>query len=184
MIAASGCGLSGAVPDIRSMAAVVDKLTYGTWLSNLAKTLQVLDLSHNRIGSLASLPATLRMDLSHNAAPLLVMESVFVDAVRDRVDLWFVDTQLSNANDMQKLMSAELKLQKDYSRIRDGFACQEFQEPVLQVTPELFMPEQMCACRAGYMGSATNCSPCLENTYASATGTLQRNCFKHLGVSE
>ncbi|CAK9004781.1 unnamed protein product, partial [Durusdinium trenchii] len=167
MIAASGCGLSGAVPDIRSMAAVVDKLTYGTWLSNLAKTLQVLDLSHNRIGSLASLPATLRMDLSHNAAPLLVMESVFVDAVRDRVDLWFVDTQLSNANDMQKLMSAELKLQKDYSRIRDGFACQEFQEPVLQVTPELFMPEQMCACRAGYMGSATNCSPCLENTYAS-----------------
>ena len=171
-IAASSAGLSGEVPDLAAgIGAIVDGASYSAWTGKLSTTLQGLDVSSNSITGLPAVPANLRVDLGNNKIPVVVTPSAVVATTRRQVDMRLESTELANPGQLVQLLSRELRLQDNYTRIVGGFACRELVLPWLRITPELFMPEEMCGCRAGYTGHAITCSPCPANTYSSASWT-------------
>ena len=42
-------------------------------------------------------------------------------------------------------------------RHAEGYTCTNFVVPTLRVTPELFLPEDMCTCQKGYSGRGASC---------------------------
>ena len=176
-IAASSAALTGEVPDLATLSARVDGVWYSPWLSRLSQTLQVLDLSWNSLMSLTAVPASLRVDLSKNRVILDVAPSALAAATTRKVEVWLEGTQMANSGQLRQLLPQELRLQNNYTRTSGGFACRELVEPWLRVTPELFMPAEMCACRPGYMGHATSCSPCPANTYSNESRTCNAHGF-------
>ena len=176
-IAASSAGLTGDVPDLADLDARVDGKWEGQWVSKLSRTLQALDLSGNNLTALTVLPASLRVDVSRNKIPLAVTPFALATATSRQVDMWLEGTQMANPGELRQLLQHELRLEVNYTRIVGGFACRELVEPWLRITPELFMPENMCACRAGYKGHATRCSPCPVNTYSNASWTRNAHAF-------
>ena len=176
-IAASNAGLTGEVPDLTDVYASVDSILYGHWRSKLSQTLQGLDVSSNKLTALTVVPAGLRVDLSNNRIPLMVTPSAVAAATSRQIDVWLEGTQIANPEQLGQLLARELRLQDNYTRTVGSFACRELAQPWLRITPELFMPEEMCGCRAGYTGHATSCSPCPENTYSSEAWTRNPCCF-------
>ena len=168
-IAASGCGLSGAVPNLIEMSVRLNGIAYASFRTKLAQSLQTLDISANRLSSIASLPAALRVDLRQNAVPLKVKPYTLQEAVQRGIELWLDGTALQNPEDLQYLVNHVLRLRPEFAKSRWSFACRELVEPTLRVTPHIFMPEEMCACQAGFHGFATNCSPCPSDTYSTET---------------
>ena len=167
-LSASGAGLHGSMPNLASMDAQVDRGTYSTWSGKLAASLQVVDLSSNHLSSMPFLPASVRVVLDDNAVPLAIAKSVLQKAVRLDIEVWLRGTRLKNPEELQQLLPQELLLQKSYAA-SDGsnFACRQLVNPLVQVTPHMFMPENMCGCRPGYTGFATSCAVCAEKTYSS-----------------
>lgn len=166
-IAASGCGLSGAVPNLIEMSVRLNGIAYASFRTKLAQSLQTLDISANQLSSIASLPAALRVDLRQNAVPLKVKPYTLQEAVQRSIELWLDGTALQNPEDLQYLVNHVLRLRPEFAKSRWSFACRELVEPTLRVTPHIFMPEEMCACQAGFHGFATNCSPCPSDTYST-----------------
>ena len=174
-ILASGCHIFGQMPSLHAVGAMVDGISYATWYSVLASTLQVLDVSNNNLSAVPYVPAALRMDISKNSRPIVMNRSAFQDSVQRGVELWVTDTQLANPLEVQDLLKKELKLQEAWVPSKQGHACHELVAPTLRVTPEKFLPEEMCSCRPGYFGHGTQCSPCLKNTFSSEAQV----CFAH-----
>ena len=170
-VAASSAGLTGEVLDLAGIAASVDGDLYSSWISKLSMTLQGLDVSSNSIAALTAVPARLRVDLGNNKIPVVITPSAVTVATRRQVELWLEGTQIGHPEELGQLLAHELRLQDNYTRTVGGFACRELVLPWLRITPELFMPEEMCGCRAGYTGHAITCSPCPANTYSSASWT-------------
>ena len=54
-----------------------------------------------------------------------------------------------------------------------GYICAEFTRASLKVTPDLFLPDQMCTCFRGYAGRGTACKACPANTFTDREGQLQ-----------
>ena len=171
VLLASHAGLDGAMPNLADMRAMKDHVIYSNWLnSKLAGSLQVMDLSSNRLSTISFLPASVRAVLSDNTVPLAVAASVLQKAVQLDIEVWLRGTNLKNPAELQQLLPHELLLQKSYAvSAGSNFACRELVNPLLQVTPHIFMPEDMCGCRPGYAGFATSCAPCAENTYSTET---------------
>ena len=178
-IVASSAGITGEVPDLSDLDALVDNAWQSQWMSKLSRTLQALDLSSNSVTALTVIPASLRVDLSHNQVPLRLSPSALVTATSKQVELWLEGTELANPGDLEELLANELRLQQNYTRMVAGSACRELLKPWLRITPELFMPLQMCSCRAGYWGHATHCSPCPVDTYSSEPWLCDQ-CFSVL----
>ena len=172
-ISASNAELTGEVPDLAAVRANVDKSWRTHWVSKLSQTLQALDVSSNKLTSLTALPACIRVDVSKNRIPLFLAPSIPVAATSRQVDMLLEGTRVANPEDLRQLLPHELRLQEKFTRIGGDFACRELLEPWLRITPELFMPEAMCGCRAGYKGHGANCSLCPANTYSSEVNSTQ-----------
>ena len=170
-IAASDAALTGDVPDLAALDAYVYNVWYPRWVSTLSQTLQALDVSSNSLASVRVLPASLRVDLSKNRIPLFLAPSILVTATSRQVELWLEDLKIANPEELRQLLPHELRLQQKFTRILGDSACRELVEHWIRITPELFMPEAMCGCRAGFNGNGTNCSPCPANTYSSESRT-------------
>ena len=166
-ILASGCHIFGRMPNLKALRAQVAGVAYVSWDSILATTLQVLDVSGNILSAVSTLPAALRIDVSHNSRPIAISRSAFEEALRRGVDLWATDAPLANPLDVEGLLEEELRLQEAWVPSKHGFACHELVAPNLRVTPEKFLPEEMCSCQPGYFGHGIQCSPCLKNTFSS-----------------
>ena len=171
VLLASHAGLDGAMPNLAVMRAAKDQVIYQNWWSSkLAGSLQVMDLSSNRLSTVSFLPASVRVVISDNTVPLAVAASVLQKAVQLDIEVWLRGTRLNNPEELQQLLPYELLLQNQFAASDGGtFTCRELANPLLQVTPQLFMPEAMCGCRPGYKGVATRCAPCAENTYSTET---------------
>ena len=62
--------------------------------------------------------------------------------------------------------SNELQMEAMWiTRDSGGYSCHDLVRRNLQVTPERFLPNFMCACGPGHFGSGTNCSACPEDTF-------------------
>lgn len=169
---ASGCNLTGHVPNIAAMRARVDGVETGDWRSTLSRSLQILDLSANYLASAPAVIASVRMDLRKNKMPINLPSVLITKAVKKQTELWLEGTQLANPEDLQPLVSHELAIREMYTRQKRSFSCRLLNNALLWVTPELFLPQAMCACRQGYTGNGTMCSPCPANSYSSETQLL------------
>ena len=177
-IAASSAGLTGDVADLAGITAIVDGFSYSSWTSKLSMTLQAIDISSNSIGALTGVPARLRVDLGNNRIALVVTRSVVAAATSRQVELWLEGTRIKNPEELGQLLPRELRPQDKFTtRTGSTFACRELVLPWLRITPELFMPEEMCACRAGYTGHATTCTPCPADTYSGESWPCNDNAF-------
>ena len=170
-LSASGAGLRGSMPNLAGVQAQVDGTSYSSWTnSKLAGSLQIVDLSSNQLDSMSSLPASVRVVLDNNAVPLAVAPLVLREAMQRNIEVWLRGTRLKNPEELQQLLPHELLLKRHFAA-NDGsnFSCRELVSPLLQITPHIFMPEDMCGCRPGYEGFATSCAQCAENTYNDET---------------
>ncbi|CAE7618200.1 ESAG8C [Symbiodinium sp. CCMP2592] len=182
-IAAAGNGLQGDMPNLNAMRLEVDGALFEVWGSLLSESLRALDLSGNNVTSLSILPLKLlRMDLSRNMGPLVISPLVLTEAVKKEVDLNLYRTRLANREEVEPLLRKELKLQETRSPPEEnaGYACIDLAATNLRVTPDRFLPEQMCVCRPGHKGFGTNCSSCPANTFSDTENQAECNaCPQH-----
>ena len=165
-IAAARCGLTGNMVDLSAVDATVDG-TPQWWHSILAQSLQIIDLSHNHLEEVGTLPAKVRMEINHNRDPLAVRPAVVQKAVKNGVELWLFNTEISNRKELQKLLVNELAVDETWTDSTKSYECRNLAAPNLRVSPDLFLPLDMCGCRPGYAGTGTNCSVCPANTFNS-----------------
>ncbi|CAE7391857.1 RLK7 [Symbiodinium natans] len=171
-LAASGCGLHGEVPALDMMQVQIDKTIFTSWSSMLKETLHALDISSNAVTSLYSLPSTLQLDLRHNTVPLTIGSQTLAEAAHLRLDLNLEGTQLANREEVRTLLGTELELSKSrsYANETGGYICAGFTLASLHVTPDLFLPDDMCVCLQGYQGTGTMCKTCPASTFAAEEG--------------
>ncbi|CAE7706626.1 RCH2 [Symbiodinium sp. CCMP2456] len=177
-IAAAGNGLQGDMPNLSNMRLEVDGTGFEVWASVLSESLRALDLSENNVTALSVLPLKLlRMDLSRNMGPLVISPAVLAEAVKTEVDLNLYRTRLANREEVQPLLHKELKLQDTRSPPEEnaGYACIDLAATNLRVTPDRFLPEQMCVCRPGHKGFGINCSSCPSNTFSDTENQAECN---------
>ena len=162
IILARGCGITGEVKP--------------PWFFSLLwRSLQLFDLSENRLDAVHALPAKLRLDVSHNEIPLRVSRDVIKSAAKSGTDLWMMNTELANKEEIMSNCSSELQMEEMWTpRETGGYSCHDLVRPNIRVTPERFLPQLMCACGPGHFGSGTNCSRCLQNTFNDQMD--QRKC--------
>ena len=163
ILLARGCGITGEVKS--------------PWLasSSLWYSLQLFDLSGNRLDAVHAWPAKLRLDVSHNEIPLRVSRDVIKSAAKSGTDLWMMNTELANKEDIMSNCSNELQMEEMWiSRETGGYWCHDLIQPNFRVTPERFLPQLMCACGPGHFGAGTNCSACPEDTFNDQMD--QRKC--------
>lgn len=165
-IAAARCGLRGPVPNLRALPLVqVDHQWHSMWRSVLSGSLQLLDISGNGLSEMDTLPAALRVDVGDNSQVMTVSKAALVEALEHSIEVGLANTQLANRAEVRELLGNGLELQKTW-RLKTGpFGCRDLTESRLKVTPELFLPDDMCGCSPGFSGTATNCSPCLQDTF-------------------
>eukprot|EP00438_Fugacium_kawagutii_P007171 Skav209290 [mRNA] locus=scaffold251:143985:147448:+ [translate_table: standard] len=175
-ISASGCNLTGEVPNIAEMKAKVDDFEFTAWRSTLSRSLKILDLSSNYLISAPAAIASWRMDLRQNKVPLRISSCMIKQVLHQKTELWLEETTLANPEELQTLISHELPLKAEYAGDGSSFFCRSFENPLLLVTPELFLPQNMCACRPGYIGSAITSR--IQKSAALARATVRRE--KHL----
>lgn len=175
-IAAAGNGLQGEMPNLNAMRLEVDGTRYEVWGSVLSESLRALDLSENNLTSLSILPLKLlRIDVSRNMGPLVISPVVLAEAVKTEVDLNLYRTTLANRDEVQPLLHKELQLQDTRSPPEEnaGYACTDLAATNLRVTPDRFLPEQMCVCRPGHIGFGINCSSCPSNTFSDTENQVE-----------
>ena len=174
-IAASNASLTGEVPDLAAVDAWVDGAYYSQWKSKLSQTLQTVDMSSNGLTSLAAVPAGVRVEVRSNVIPLRVAPAALVTATRRQVEVWLEGTKVANPEQLEQLLPNELQLQETFTRFGDDFACRALAQPWLRITPELFMPQHMCGCRAGHKGHGTSCSPCPADSFSNVSWRWNEN---------
>ncbi|CAE7298733.1 unnamed protein product, partial [Symbiodinium necroappetens] len=169
-LVANNCSVRGAVPRLATVSSSDKKL--GIKHMVLSQTLQTLELAGNNVTDLQFLPARLRMDLSRNLGPVRVSPSALEYATRTDLEVDLTHTELANVEEVRPFLTKQLPLEPDRSFVNEtgGYVCSQFAASTLKVTPDRFMPSEMCVCRAGYFGTGTSCKPCPEDTFSDSDG--------------
>lgn len=181
-IVASRCNLHGDVPQLDAIkSATIGSVTLASWRSPLADTLQTIDLSNNYITALDTLPSTVRVDLHGNKVALNVGRKALLQAARG-VELNLKRVNLSNPTEARELLSKEITLAEAWTLTKEseGYVCKDFVQDSIRVTPELFLPNEMCNCTKGYAGTGTNCSSCPADSFSAVIGSAKcEPCPQH-----
>ena len=113
----------------------------------------------------------IRMDISHNGEAMTLRPDVVQKAVKDGIELWLFNTVISNREELHNLLTNELALDEIWVDSTKSYACRNLDKVAACVglggihgtksmSPNLFLPLDMCGCRPGYAGTGTNCSVC------------------------
>ena len=160
-IKASAAGIYGKMPKLKG---------YGY----LPSTLLMLDLSRNNVSELHELPV--RPSLGRVLLPenhqLVLAPQVLTQAVREHIILDLSGTKLSNEEVVEQLLEEGAVKTTDMYAYRndvEGYACKDLVGTV-KVTPNLFLPQKLCKCLAGWHGSGATCKMCPANTFSEEMG--------------
>ena len=66
--------------------------------------------------------------------------------------------------------------------VNGGYACHDILTKSFLVTPEDFLPEQLCKCAPGWAGLGANCSRCPSNTFSNDYNGTCRSCPEGSGA--
>ncbi|CAJ1350965.1 unnamed protein product, partial [Effrenium voratum] len=167
-LVASGCGLFGTLPNLQALDSVtVDDRMYARWVSFISKSLQLLDLSENQITRVEGVPAHTLVSLASNGA-LSIHPGLLAKALEERVEVKLQGTALLNQSEVLQMVGrGELNMTEDFrmTDINRGFTCHGLDSVLLQVSPELFLPQALCGCSPGWYGSGKDCRRCPAGTY-------------------
>ena len=168
-IAAAGTNLSGSLPNLHDLVGLrVDGISYTVYnAAPLARALQVLDLAKNSLSEVKGLSAQAVLSLASNPS-LKIPESVFSAALEGQVQLDLTDTRIEDmagARALYQKGAFTRTKQLTSSDFLHGFACYSLRPANVKVTPHLFLPEVLCGCLEGWMGTGSQCHRCLKGTY-------------------
>ena len=80
----------------------------------------------------------------------------------------FLQNHQCQAKEAQELLSAgKLKRTHHRSSRSIGYACYSVESTSLQITPALFLPDELCSCLPGFQGKGASCAQCPINTFSS-----------------
>ena len=166
-VLAAGCGLRGKVSDFRMLHGIGFFLKIGGAWRRAGESLQLVDISANRLDGVDGLPGKGRLDIRRNEVPLHVSPNVIkAVATAESKELWITATKLANPEEIMANCSKEVQMEEMCTpRQTGGYSCHDLANHNFRVTPELFLPEAMCACGPGHFGRSTNCTKCPENTF-------------------
>ncbi|CAK8995706.1 Leucine-rich repeat receptor-like serine/threonine-protein kinase RGI4 (Protein RECEPTOR OF RGF1 2) (Protein RGF1 INSENSITIVE 4) (Protein STERILITY-REGULATING KINASE MEMBER 2) [Durusdinium trenchii] len=165
-VGASACGLVGDVPHLSGVAARKDGMAFSKYYGKLAQSLQVLDLSSNRLASLPAVPVATRLVLSQNEIPITVTPSALAEALRKGAEVWLEHAEVANWQELELSLPKELQLQETFGETREGFACKQLVEPLLRVTPRY--TGILCSnCAEGYRATQNECKECTDARHIS-----------------
>lgn len=189
MLELSGCPLQGDVmdllwllrkcPNIASIKATNSRLT-GSLRSlrgqRLARSLQTLDLAANNVSEIDDLPENLQVLILTGNPMVRFADGVLRRAVKAGTFLDLQNVELSNKAEARELVLEGLlnKTPHNSSDTAGGYSCYSIESTSLQVTPALFLPDELCSCSPGFAGRGVGCTTCPSDTYAEAYGT--RRC--------
>ena len=168
-ISARGSNLSGALPDLGRLSPVeVDGVGYSKYRTPLSKSLQVLDLSSNRIQGVEGLNAQSLLSLAGNAN-VDITHGLLHKALQNGIRLDLTDVALTNAIEAKELLATKALNRTDALFITDangGFSCYGLESAVLQLSPARFLPSTLCGCQPGWHGTGVDCKPCRKDSYS------------------
>lgn len=173
-------GLTGELPNLDPMPpTIVETGIFLAQRSSLASSLEFIDLSGNNLSYIAAVPgASQTLVLAGNQQPLRLAKDALSKALKHGV---FVDLRGTQLHD-QTNREAQILLQENvmrntsqriYSRPERGYSCYDLDRnsTTLQVSPPDFLPDEWCACMAGWHGMGTRCTKCPENTFSEELNT-------------
>lgn len=57
-----------------------------------------------------------------------------------------------------------------------GYQCHSIASTSLQISPEKFLPQELCTCSPGFEGTGSHCRKCGKNTYSPGNGSACTPC--------
>lgn len=176
-IRAAGCGLTGRLPSLLFQDVWLDHDNWSIWHPALAASLQTLDLASNQLSGVDQIPQNIQslilagnpeVDLRHGVLRSAIVAGTFLDLQHVR---------LTNSLEAKELLEANILVESPTASmsIAGGYACHDLSTKSLQITPEDFLPEELCSCAPGWAGTGANCTRCANNTFSS---DYSGNCQK------
>ena len=171
-IKASNCSLKGTV-NLGKFPAKVNGKMYIGWDSSLSESLQVLDLGANDISEVSSLSMKIQsLSLAEMNTGVHFRKGVLRDASSRKISLDLSGVQLMNSSEAADMLQQE-ELRGTWQFIEtdkaNGFECRDLEGSSLRVTPHLFLPNQLCQCLVGWIGTGAVCQKCPKDTFRDAT---------------
>ncbi|CAK9047892.1 unnamed protein product [Durusdinium trenchii] len=179
-IKAEDCGLAGSIPSLILEQVWVGHRFHETWKSPLARSLQVLDVAANRLDFIEAIPSNVfALILAGN--PLSFGDGVLHQAVTAGTFLDLENVSIKDHTEPLDLLARGLLQRTDerssVSTAR-GYACYAITSKSLQVTPSVFLPQELCACLPGWEGHGTQCTRCPQNTFKNGYDGICQPCPK------
>ncbi|CAE7622380.1 unnamed protein product [Symbiodinium necroappetens] len=167
-IRASGANLSGHLQKscLRDVSLDGERYSHHCTLP-LQKSLQGLELAHNKIHRIAGIPANVYLSLANNSETSLDVKALR-PALHRNVQVDLTSTKISNTDVVAALFHEEVlhrTKQLTQSDRLQGFDCYGITSTSLRVSPASFWPDGLCACSAGFQGNGALCHKCKPNTY-------------------
>ena len=168
-IKAAKCDLTGAIPSTLKVGSQGSIGNHTQW--PLSQVLRVLDLGSNLVTRVEALPAKCEavvlaenpsIDFTAGVLKKAINDKVFVDLQNVR----FVNTY--EANDVLDTGVVEWTDKRTVVNQQSGFACFNLFNTSIQISPEKFAPERLCACSPGWIGFGAQCEKCDRDSFSDA----------------
>ena len=171
-IKASNCSLKGTVPNLGKLPVKGDGIVRAAWVSSLSESLQNLDLGANDISEVSGLPVKIQsLSLAKMNTGVHFQKGVLRDASSKKILLDLSGVRLMNSSEAADMWQGEeLRGTSQFSMIdkANGFQCKDLEGSSLRVTPHMFLPNQLCQCLVGWIGTGAACQKCPKDTFRDA----------------
>ncbi|CAJ1412437.1 unnamed protein product [Effrenium voratum] len=178
-VVADGSNLTGSVRSERLERVHVNGETRNVWTSLLSQSLQNLEVSNNQISAVEALLPSTHLGLAWNGGPLRLANGLLQEALSKAVSVDLQGTSLTDASQPEHLLTngaLQITERIIMSDERRGIACRGLVSSTLQVSPDLFLPDRLCGCLAGWQGSGVSCRMCPPNWYSYVNSTNCAEC--------
>eukprot|EP00438_Fugacium_kawagutii_P028121 Skav229520 [mRNA] locus=scaffold887:77290:86147:+ [translate_table: standard] len=174
-IEAAGCGLSGALTlNLKLENVVVDGFMRPEWDLPLAQSLKVLNLADNDISDIEAVPEQMRVLVLAENSALHFASGVMQEALTAETVAGLFGIQ--EATELLKEGFLVKTDQISFMSPAGGYECHSIVSALLQVSPEKFLPDELCRCSAGFEGAGVQCHKCGQNTYSKGNGSRCTPC--------
>ncbi|CAK9035742.1 unnamed protein product [Durusdinium trenchii] len=178
-IEAAGCRLSGTLTNLRPEDVVVDGVLFSKWRPLLGKSLKVLNLATNNITEIKGIPASLQVLILAENSALNFADGVLKEALATGTFLDLQNVALSNTTEAAELLREGFIVKTEQvssMSTEGGYRCHSILSTSLQVSPEKFLPQELCRCSAGFEGTGAHCRKCGPNTFSEGNGSKCTPC--------
>eukprot|EP00435_Cladocopium_sp_Y103_P027029 s109_g6.t1 len=174
-LTAGDAGLFGAMPRLQKAMAIVDDQRHDDFTFPMSRRLLLLELSYNNVSWLTDLPVRPKAGrvLLRENHQIKLAPGVLAQALKQRVMLDLSGTQVRNKEEALQLLEEGQLTTTDMYAYRDetaGYTCKDLVSTIIQVTPNMFLPEKLCTCLPGWHGHGATCHMCPADKFSDEMG--------------